>query len=171
MQNFETSALIEYLARQQLNALMNYQMLAKAPEKPKLNFGIDTILSMKCSTERSEKPTYPAGKGSRVVKHKSNKIEKSKQSNTIRSRTTFTNEQIAVLEEAFSVSKYIVGVRRSALAEMLNLDEKPVRIWFQHRRIRDRKEKNQRNSSQNFTESENSQDSESDGERELRIVE
>lgn len=58
---------------------------------------------------------------------------------TKRIRTTFTPEQLKVLEENFAMQMYLVGDFRETLAKSLNLSEGQVKVWFQNRRIKMRK--------------------------------
>ena len=57
-----------------------------------------------------------------------------------RNRTVFTNEQLEKLEIVFERSKYLVGTERSQLAAELGLNETQVKVWFQNRRIKLRKQ-------------------------------
>lgn len=57
-----------------------------------------------------------------------------------RNRTVFTNDQLERLEIVFERSKYLVGNERSALASELGLNETQVKVWFQNRRIKFRKQ-------------------------------
>eukprot|EP00095_Tigriopus_kingsejongensis_P008695 snap_masked-scaffold483_size159862-processed-gene-0.5 protein:Tk08695 transcript:snap_masked-scaffold483_size159862-processed-gene-0.5-mRNA-1 annotation:"hypothetical protein AaeL_AAEL003372" len=59
---------------------------------------------------------------------------------TKRNRTIFTAPQIDVLESFFSKQQYIVGPERQQLANQLQLSELQVKVWFQNRRIKWRKE-------------------------------
>ncbi|CAI2339803.1 unnamed protein product [Caenorhabditis sp. 36 PRJEB53466] len=59
-----------------------------------------------------------------------------------RRRTTFTVEQLYLLEMYFAQSQYVGCEERERLARMLSLDEYQVKIWFQNRRIRMRREAN-----------------------------
>lgn len=45
-----------------------------------------------------------------------------------RSRTTFTNEQLALLDRNFKRNAYLVGRERAALAEQLGLSETQVSV-------------------------------------------
>ncbi|KAK2558502.1 Homeobox protein not2 [Acropora cervicornis] len=57
-----------------------------------------------------------------------------------RKRTIFTTDQLKRLEAAFEQQQYLVGTERERLATDLNLSETQVKIWFQNRRIKWRKE-------------------------------
>lgn len=57
-----------------------------------------------------------------------------------RKRTIFTAEQLKRLEEEFERQQYLVGNEREELANDLSLNETQVKIWFQNRRIKWRKE-------------------------------
>ena len=58
-----------------------------------------------------------------------------------RNRTIFTPKQIERLEQEFSKSQYMIGSDRVELARDLNLSETQVKVWFQNRRIKNRKSK------------------------------
>ncbi|KAJ7360217.1 Ventral anterior homeobox 1 [Desmophyllum pertusum] len=60
-----------------------------------------------------------------------------------RKRTIFTCEQLSRLESEFADQQYMVGAERQQLAEALNLSETQIKIWFQNRRIKWRKENKQ----------------------------
>ena len=57
-----------------------------------------------------------------------------------RKRTIFTSDQLKRLESAFDRQQYLVGTERERLARELSLSETQVKIWFQNRRIKWRKE-------------------------------
>ncbi|CAH2299368.1 homeobox not2-like [Pelobates cultripes] len=57
-----------------------------------------------------------------------------------RVRTVFTAEQLERLEREFNKQQYMVGTERVELAASLNLNEAQVKIWFQNRRIKWRKQ-------------------------------
>ncbi|KAK3585505.1 hypothetical protein CHS0354_003358 [Potamilus streckersoni] len=57
-----------------------------------------------------------------------------------RVRTIFTPEQLERLEAEFERQQYMVGTERFYLASSLNLTEAQVKVWFQNRRIKWRKQ-------------------------------
>ncbi|KAL6733595.1 hypothetical protein Aduo_004228 [Ancylostoma duodenale] len=57
-----------------------------------------------------------------------------------RQRTTFTQSQLRILEDAFARQQYLVGSERVRLAALLNIGVAQVKVWFQNRRIRWRRE-------------------------------
>ncbi|XP_059749348.1 ventral anterior homeobox 2 [Balaenoptera ricei] len=57
-----------------------------------------------------------------------------------RSRTSFTAEQLYRLEMEFQRCQYVVGRERTELARQLNLSETQVKVWFQNRRTKQKKD-------------------------------
>ncbi|KAJ1213040.1 hypothetical protein NDU88_000679 [Pleurodeles waltl] len=57
-----------------------------------------------------------------------------------RIRTIFSPEQLSRLEQEFSRQQYMVGSERFLLASSLRLTEAQVKVWFQNRRIKWRKQ-------------------------------
>uniref|UniRef100_A0A1A8L0S3 Notochord homeobox n=2 Tax=Nothobranchius pienaari TaxID=704102 RepID=A0A1A8L0S3_9TELE len=67
-------------------------------------------------------------------------VFKSKGGKSKRMRTSFTSEQLARLEKEFARQQYMVGSERFLLASALQLTEAQVKVWFQNRRIKWRKQ-------------------------------
>ncbi|CRK94511.1 CLUMA_CG008016, isoform A [Clunio marinus] len=59
-----------------------------------------------------------------------------------KARTTFTGRQIFELEKQFEVKKYLSSSERSEMAKLLNVTETQVKIWFQNRRTKWKKQEN-----------------------------
>jgi len=57
-----------------------------------------------------------------------------------RSRTVFSMTQLEELEKVFRQQQYVVGTERTELAYRLRLTEAQVKVWFQNRRIKHRKQ-------------------------------
>ncbi|KAI1726771.1 homeobox domain-containing protein [Ditylenchus destructor] len=57
-----------------------------------------------------------------------------------RLRTIFDKRQLELLEIQFQIQQYMVGQQRRIFAQLLGLNELQVKVWFQNKRIKWRRQ-------------------------------
>ncbi|XP_049871198.1 pancreas/duodenum homeobox protein 1-like [Pectinophora gossypiella] len=74
-----------------------------------------------------------------------NEVKGAKSANIVRKpkrvRTAFSTQQIMELEQEYVRTRYLDRDRRIKLAEILKLNERTIKIWFQNRRMKEKKDK------------------------------
>ncbi|EDO48768.1 predicted protein [Nematostella vectensis] len=93
---------------------------------------------------RSDQETTDAAgedpKSSSKSKRKRGSTERAKEGKPRRARTAFTYEQLVALENKFKSTRYLSVCERLNLALSLGLTETQVKIWFQNRRTKWKKQ-------------------------------
>lgn len=58
-----------------------------------------------------------------------------------RARTAYTSSQLMDLEKEFQTNNYISRTKRIEMASSLHLSDRQIKIWFQNRRMKHKKDK------------------------------
>ncbi|KAF8382120.1 mls-2 [Pristionchus pacificus] len=83
-----------------------------------------------CSRRSAESTSHGDSEDDRIDIHSLDHNENRKK----KTRTVFSRHQVGQLEHAFDMKRYLSSGERSALATKLSLTETQVKIWFQNRR-------------------------------------
>ncbi|XP_061733252.1 homeobox protein pnx [Nerophis ophidion] len=118
------------------------QSLHKVPQGHRTAFSVEDILDPgKFTGNTRDRPTASVQREESGEKqHPAAEHQRSKVSGR-RVRTAYTLEQLHALELSFRRCHYLSVLERHAVAAALQLSETQVKIWFQNRRTKWRKER------------------------------
>nr|XP_039267997.1 uncharacterized protein LOC120343000 [Styela clava]XP_039267998.1 uncharacterized protein LOC120343000 [Styela clava]XP_039267999.1 uncharacterized protein LOC120343000 [Styela clava] len=110
----------------------------------KKNGESDKINSEHKDSNSTAKHIYPWMKESRQNARRKHSTSSNASNNSDkpskRERTAYTNSQLVELEKEFHFNRYLCRPRRIEMAQMLNLTERQIKIWFQNRRMKYKKD-------------------------------
>ncbi|XP_077992744.1 uncharacterized protein LOC144446783 [Glandiceps talaboti] len=94
------------------------------------------------TTIAEQDKTAKVEKGIKRKNSKSSETSDGKESDQKKkkARTTFTGRQIFELEKQFELKKYLSASERAEMASLLNVTDTQVKIWFQNRRTKWKKQ-------------------------------
>ncbi|XP_065203888.1 homeobox protein vab-15 [Planococcus citri] len=137
-----------------LQKLLQYGCLemVRVPQKcteKRNNFTIDYILGTNEKSDQNLNTIEPHYDWLHYTRYRPPKLQRIRKKECIQKRRLgrnpripFSSEQVAILEEKFQTSPYLSNSDVNDLSTCLQLSESRIKIWFQNRRARERRDGN-----------------------------
>lgn len=127
----------EQISEQRKHVIVEMSCIRKSKQKSKSKSRIKCPITITDKDARGKAKSSPCSPKSTT---KSEQGAKSAENNEAKrkkkARTTFTGRQIWELENTFKDKKYLTAGERNELAQLLNVTDNQVKIWFQNRRTK-----------------------------------
>ncbi|XP_058864721.1 homeobox protein pnx-like [Acipenser ruthenus] len=102
--------------------------------------GLGSTESLRCPEQQTHCTALDPPRNEHVEENSQRSPSKPKSCKTRRIRTAFTFQQLHVLETRFHSSHYLSVCERFSIASALHLSQTQLKIWFQNRRTKWKKE-------------------------------